>query len=178
MATSKGNPGRELQQLKADLERVAQSTRRVIQALGGDVGNLVERELLQGMERAQSIIGSLGELYGASKAAVSSAPRGKPGRPKGSGRKPGRPKGSGRKPGRPKGSGKGKGKAVSKPAAPAKGKKARRGVRGVSANLSAAELQAALKKTGGVKSRAAKGLGVTITTFNKYLDRAKRAGEL
>ncbi len=75
-----------------------------------------------------------------------------PGRPKGPGRGPGRPKGPGRGPGRPKGSSN------------------KRGKRGVRANLSAEEIQAALDKNGGVKSRAAKTLGVTITTFNKYHD--------
>ena len=147
--------------VRADLTRLEADLKALLTTVGGGIGAAIHGRVAEPLKALSGHVEPLLNLLGAASGPAAPAKRG-PGRPRKDAPAPAAVK---RGPGRPR-----KDAIVAAAPAPAAApKKKRPGGRGRKANLTADAIQAALKQTGGVKSRAADVLGVSQPTLYNYL---------
>lgn len=126
--------------IQEDLDRLTGHVSDLIATVGGSIGHAVGGRIEQSLESARRHLDPLITLLGGIEGDVGHAKRGT---------------------GRPR--------KDATASAPAPRGRRRRGGRGRRANLTAEQIQDALKQANGIKARAARLLSVSSMTFDKYL---------
>lgn len=167
---------RSIAKLNQDLERLLKDLQSLSRHLGQDLGAVMESEVTQRLRAAQGVLDGFARLAASMQSRVgevaSRVPRA--GRAKAAPTPSDAGPAAGRKPARKKTAPSRKKKAPAKAGKAARKASPKGGAerKGARAKLTAAEAAKALEAAGGVKTKAAKQLGVSVPTLNKYLKRA------